>query len=223
MTISLIPNTLKKTTTIYLIINDTLQAKFGEKFDCYEKLFDHTSNATHVLAEYQVFVTCDSWYTKAPFISSIKKFENINIIGALRSNTAMFDLNIEKTHKRGNLRKRGKRIDYHNLKYKKDCKFFVAHIKLAVNLIDTPVYITITATDIVKFTSVRLYISIIDPNEINSFDNISIDETKQDKPVEKSTYNIYKIRLNIETIFYQQKTFWSLGNYMVKSKEAINK
>ena len=41
--ISLIPNTLKKTTTIYLIIDDTLQAKFGEKFDCYEKLFDNTS------------------------------------------------------------------------------------------------------------------------------------------------------------------------------------
>ena len=79
------------------------------------------------------------------------------------------------------------------------------------------------AIKLVKFTSVRLYISIIDPNEINSFDNISIDETKQDKPVEKSTYNIYKIRLNIETIFYQQKTFWSLGNYMVRSKEAINK
>ena len=43
MAISLIPNTLKKTSTIYLIIDDTLQAKFGEKFDCYEKLFDHTS------------------------------------------------------------------------------------------------------------------------------------------------------------------------------------
>ena len=67
------------------------------------------------LAEYQVIVTCDSWYTKAPFISLIKKFENINIIGALRSDTAMFDLNIEKTHKRGRPRKRGKRIDYHNL------------------------------------------------------------------------------------------------------------
>ena len=48
------------------------------------------------LAEYQVIVTCDSWYTKAPFISSIKKFENINIIGDLYSDTAMFDLNIEK-------------------------------------------------------------------------------------------------------------------------------
>lgn len=118
------------------------------------------------------------------------------------SDTAMFDLNIEKTHKCDIFRERGKRIDYHNLEYKKDGKFFVAHIKVAVNLIDTPVYITITITDIVKFTSVRLYMSTIDPNEINSFDNISINETKQDKPVEKSIYNIYRIQWNIETIFY---------------------
>lgn len=60
------------------------------------------------LAEYQVIVTYDSWYTKVPFISSIKKFENINIIGALRSDTAMFNLNIEKTHKHGRPRKRVK-------------------------------------------------------------------------------------------------------------------
>lgn len=135
----------------------------------------------------------------------------------------MFEINIEKTHKRGRPRKRGKRIDYHNLEYKKDDKFFVAHIKVAVNLIDTPVYITITTTDIVKFTSVRLYMSTIDLNEINSFDNISIDETKEDKLVDKSIYNIYRIYWNIEAVFYQQKTFWSLGNYMVRSKEDINK
>ncbi len=31
------------------------------------------------------------------------------------------------------------------------------------------------------------------------------------------------MRWNIETIFYQQKTFWSLRSYMVRSKAAINK
>ena len=66
----------------------------------------------------------------------------------------MFDLNIEKTHKRGRPRKRGKRIDYHNLEYKKDGKFFVAHIKVAVNLIDTPVYITITNLSTTIFISI---------------------------------------------------------------------
>lgn len=56
MAISLIPNTLKKTTTIYLIIDDTLQAKFGEKFDCYEKLFDHTSKNRSSYLNGQCFI-----------------------------------------------------------------------------------------------------------------------------------------------------------------------
>lgn len=36
--ISLIPEELKAKITIFLIIDDTLQAKFGDKFDCYSKL-----------------------------------------------------------------------------------------------------------------------------------------------------------------------------------------
>lgn len=39
--LSLIPESLIKA-EIFLTIDDTLQAKFGKKFDCYDKLFDHT-------------------------------------------------------------------------------------------------------------------------------------------------------------------------------------
>ena len=41
--------------------------------------------------------------------------------------------------------------------------------------------------------------SAIDPNEINSFDDISTDKAKSDKTLEKSIYNIYKIRWNIRS------------------------
>jgi hypothetical protein len=37
--ISLIPEEIKSTITVFLIADDTLQAKFGDKFDCYGKLF----------------------------------------------------------------------------------------------------------------------------------------------------------------------------------------
>lgn len=146
--LKLIANELKDHVTIYLMIDDTLQSKFGTKFDCYGKLFDHSnkngslylnghcfvslaiaipilfdqkfhyikipiqyklydktkiklelaanmvSSVAPALAEYQVIVTCDSCYTKAPFLKAIKKFKNIDVIGALRSDTAMFDSNI---------------------------------------------------------------------------------------------------------------------------------
>lgn len=40
----LIPEEIKESVTIFLITDDTLQAKFGDKFDCYGKLFDHTNH-----------------------------------------------------------------------------------------------------------------------------------------------------------------------------------
>ncbi|OOM78839.1 transposase [Clostridium sp. BL-8] len=173
------------------------------------------------LAEYQVIVTCDSWYTKKPFISEIEKFSNIHIIGALRSDTAMFEVNFEKhTGKKGCPRKKGNKINYRNLKYTKEGKFFIAYTKAKINLTNKNVCITVTTTDIENFKSVRIYMSTINPNKIRSFDNVP----SEDKPeLDKSIYNIYKIRWNIEVIFYQQKTFCSFSNYMVRSKCAIEK
>lgn len=34
---------------------------------------------------------------------------------------------------------------------------------------------------------------------------------------------MYKLRWNIEVMFYQQKQFWSLGAYMVRKKVTIEK
>jgi hypothetical protein len=62
--------------------------------------------------------------------------------------------------------------------------------------------------------------STINPDNIKSFESIS---NKDGNELKKTIFNIYKIRWNIEVIFYQQKTFWSFGNYMVRSKEAIEK
>lgn len=43
--ISLIPSSLKDKVTIYLIVDDTLQTKFGKKFDCCGTLFDHADHS----------------------------------------------------------------------------------------------------------------------------------------------------------------------------------
>ena len=39
---SLISDKLKDSATIYLIVDDTLQEKYGDKFESCDKLFDHT-------------------------------------------------------------------------------------------------------------------------------------------------------------------------------------
>lgn len=273
--IKLIPDSLKDTITIYLIVDDTLQSKFGTHFDCYDTMFDHTNkngsnylnghcfvclamaiplmygNKIHyikipvqyklydksktklelaadmvesvapALNQYQVILSCDSWYTKKPFISKIEKFSNINVLGALRSDTVMYEVSYEKhTGKRGRPRKRGHRINYKTLDYVKDGKYFIAHTQAKTNLTDKIVYITVTTTDIETFKSVRLYMSTINPDDINSFDNSTANDSDT---LDKTIYNIYKIRWNIEVIFYQQKTFWSFSNYMVRSKAGIEK
>ncbi|WP_346916668.1 hypothetical protein [Clostridium sp.] len=89
-------------------------------------------------------------------------------------------------------------------------------------MVDEEVYITVTTTDISKFSSVRLYVSTINPNCIKSFDIIPTKTSENINPLDKTIYNTYKIRWNIEVIFYQQKTFWSLSKYMVKTKESID-
>jgi len=149
ISLKLIPDGLKKSVTIYLMVDDTLQSKFGTKFDCYSKLFDHTNKngasylnghcfvwlaiaipvlynqeihyikipiqyklydgiqtklelATDMiaslapaLADYQVIVTWDSWYTKKPFLNKVKEFKNIDVIGGVRCDTAMYDINFD--------------------------------------------------------------------------------------------------------------------------------
>lgn len=159
---------------------------------------DMVASVAPALEEYQVIVTCDSWYTKKPFIDEIEKFANINVLGALRSDTVMYEVSYEKhTGKRGRPRKRGHRINYKTLDYVKDGKYFIAHTQAKTNLTDKIVYITVTTTDIETFKSVRLYMSTINPDDINSFDNSTANDSDK---LDKTIYNIninFKVHKNL--------------------------
>ncbi|WP_070000811.1 hypothetical protein [Cellulosilyticum sp. I15G10I2] len=43
------------------------------------------------------------------------------------------------------------------------------------------------------------------------------------KPLLTNVFSVFRRRWSIEVMFYQQKTFWSFGKYMVRSKVAIEK
>ncbi|WP_236932637.1 hypothetical protein [Geosporobacter ferrireducens] len=53
--IALIPDALKNT-TIFLTIDDTLQAKFGDHFDCYFQHFDHANKTGNTYLKGHCFV-----------------------------------------------------------------------------------------------------------------------------------------------------------------------
>lgn len=275
--LSLIPENLKDT-EIFITIDDTLQAKFGEKFDCHFKLFDHTNktgnsylkghcfislviniplwNKNHIkylslpigyklydktqskleiaaqiidsvmeyLEEYKVILLCDSWYSKGAVLNTVKKHNNLELIGAVRSDTAIYDLPPAPTGKRERPRQKGNKLDIKSFSYTKIDRYYIATKKVITRLFQNPVYITVTTTDLKNFKSVRMYISTINPENINVFKGHEVDDIKYDSSLAKIiSLCAYSIRWNIEVIFYQHKFFWSFGNYMVRNKEAIER
>jgi hypothetical protein len=271
-------NVSQRDTTIFLSIDDTLQAKYGNKFDCYYKIFDHTNRTgssylkghcfvslviniplkhkgeirylslpvgyklydksksklklaselldtvMKLLEPYQVILLCDSWYTKGSVLNTVNYYNNLDLIGAVRKDTAIFDLPPKHNGKRGRPRLRGDKLNIHAFSYEKANKYFIPTQKVMTRLFKVPVYITVTTKDIDKFSSTRLFISTINPDEINIFKNHDIEKTKYDNTDFKQVpLGAYNIRWNIEVIFYQHKFFWSFGNYMVRNKKAIER
>ena len=277
--ISLIPEEIKENMTIFLTIDDTLQSKFGTKFDCYFHLFDHTNKTGNsyldghcfvslvvnipllykgntvrylslpvgyrlydkeksklkIAAElielsmqllncFQVILLCDSWYPKGDVINIVKKYDNLNIIAAIRSDTAMYELPPPPTNKKGRPRKHGDKLDYRMFDYEKEGTFFIATKKVMTNLFEKAVNITVTSTETTIFDSVRVFISTIDANDINIFKEYKVDGIENEpEKMHLLPITIYRFRWNIEVIFYEHKFFWSFGNYMVRNKNAIER
>lgn len=177
-----------------------------------------------LLKKHNVILLCDSWYSKGKILETVKKYSNLNIIGAIRSDTALFDLPPAPTGKRGRPRKRGSKLDYKVFSYTKVGKYYIATLKVITRLFDKPVYITVTTTDTESFSSVRMYLSTENPENLNIYSYEEFSDYKYPKSESKAaSINIYSFRWNIEVIFYQQKFFWSFGNYMVRSKTAIER
>lgn len=277
--ISLIPEELKKFATIFLTTDDTLQSKFGKKFDCCFHLFDHTSKngttyldghcfvtiviniplffgskvrylsvplgyrlydkiktklqltaelidiAMPLLQEYQVILLCDSWYPKGQVIDTVKKHSNLELIAAIRSDTALYELAPPPTGRKGRPRKYGARIKPRDLCFEKIGEYFVSTKQVLSNLFGTqPVEVTVTVKDIENLDSIRLFISTVASKDIRIFQKHEVENISYTEETFKYLpYFIYSLRWNIEVIFYQHKFFWSFGNYMVRNKLAIER
>ena len=277
--VSLIPEELKEFATIFLTTDDTLQSKYGKKFDCCFHLFDHTSKngttyldghclvtlviniplffgtkvrylsiplgyrlydkeksklqlasdlidiAMPLLQEYQVILLCDSWYPKGEVINTVKRYSNLELIAAIRSDTAIYELAPAPTGKRGRPRKHGDRVNLKDLSFEKVGEYFVATKQVLTNLFGgQPIEITVTVKDMQTLNSVRLFISTVSAKDIKIFQKHEVENISHKEETSKYLpYFIYGMRWNIEVIFYEHKFFWSFGNYMVRNKLAIER
>lgn len=164
------------------------------------------------LKDYQVIVLCDAWYTKKPFLSRILAFDFVELIGAVRVDTATYELPPLPTGKKGRPRKRGNKIDYRKLSYSVEGStnnFLQSTMPCLTNLTERIVYVTCTTTNTTSFSSVRLYMSTLPLDAIRSFTVIEPQGLNlENKPKLSNVFSVYKMRWPIEVMFYQQKTFW---------------
>ncbi len=163
-------------------------------------------------------------------IDTVEEFENIEFVGAVRKDTAFFDLPPEHNGKRGRPRKYGDKLSLKDLEYEKIGKYYVASKIVKTKLFEQPVEIFVTLKDLDEFKSPRVYINTDTDSESESLKKyfLSAVKTKNDFKQKKGStmsevpvLKEYSLRWNIEVIFYELKTFWSFGNYMVVKEKGI--
>ena len=174
--------------------------------------------------EKKVLLCCDSWYPKAEITQLLEEFENLDIICNVRSDTALYELPPERTGKKGRPRIRGERISLNDftLQEVQETEMCAGAKTVMTNLFKKrPVSAIVTKS---KSGSRRLFLCTASPQQLHFDTNCSgIGKAVHYAETDISflPLTIYALRWHIETAYYEQKKFWSLGNYMLRSKDGI--
>lgn len=174
-----------------------------------------------------VILLCDSWYAKKNLVSIVHEYENLDIICNARNDSVIYDLAPPKTGKRGRPAKHGKRLsveDDFSLSDEKIGDYFIGVRRVLSNLFgEREVLAFVTSTGHTN-SSKRLYFSTVFPEQITMFcawqEKAPLNQTGSDR-MKYIPLFLYVFRWNIETSYYEQKTFWSLCSYMVRSRKGI--
>lgn len=176
----------------------------------------------------QVILLCDSWYPKAEVAALVEQFENLEMVCNARVDTVLYGLPPAKTGKRGRPRKRGDRIALEEtaLSEPESGSWLIGTMPVITNLWKgRVVYALVTAPKNGKGGR-RLFLCTADPKTI-SFDwKNSADKTTCSYGAENIFYlplAWYGLRWDIEVSYYEGKTFWSLEEYRIRSKEGIER
>lgn len=170
----------------------------------------------------QVILMCDSWYPKGAVIETVQKYPNLEMIAAVRIDTAIYDFP-ESKKGRGRPALWGNRLNYKDFQYT-DMK--EGNNKIAVRTVLTKLFgpkqnVYCMVTYYPKSGTYRMFISTVEPQHIK-VNNESNPFNESQENIHYLPLNVYKQRWNIEVSFYEQKTFWGLKSYMVRSSHGIN-
>ena len=174
-----------------------------------------------------VIILCDSWYVKKDLVSIVDEFENLDLIGNARSDSVIYDLKPQRTGKRGRPASHGKKLSIYDdftLSDEKIGDYYIAVRRVLTNIFGKMEVLAYVTSPEKASGSRRLFFSTIFPEQLQIFC------AWQEKAPLNLTGSIwmqyiplflYSFRWNIEVSYYEQKKFWSLCSYMVRSCKGI--
>ena len=176
----------------------------------------------------QVFLLCDSWYPKGCVAGLVDEYNNLDIICNARIDTVMYDLPPEHTGKRGHPKKYGGRLSPEDFELESpktgDWKIGVRPV-LTRLWGERVVYALVTLPKSGN-GSRRLFFCTKDPENILLDYSRCEDDAIRGYGEENKLFlplACYSPRWNIEISYYESKTFWSLGEYRVRSRDGIER
>ena len=174
-----------------------------------------------------VIILCDSWYVKKELTAIARGYQNLDLIGNARSDSVMYGLAPQPTGHRGMPAKHGRRLSIGTdfiLSAEKIGGYHIGSRHVLTNIFgEREVLAYVTST---KRTggARRLFFSTISPSQLQIFcawqEKAPLNQTGSGWMGYIPLF-LYSFRWNIEISYYEQKTFWSLCSYMVRSHNGI--
>ena len=185
----------------------------------------------HVMPEFHgrrnVILLCDSWYVKHNLVSIVDEYENLDLIGNARADSVLYDLPPAPTGKKGRPAKHGRRLSIDSdftLSREKAGDYYTGCRLVLTNIFGTrEVMVYVTSSGKENGTK-RLFFSTILPAQLQIFcawqEKAPLNQTGSGWMPYIPLF-LYSFRWNIEVSYYEQKSFWSLCAYMVRSRKGI--
>lgn len=176
----------------------------------------------------QVFLLGDSWYPKGCVAGLVDEYNNLDIICNARIDTVMYGFPPGRTGKRGRPRKYGERLSPEDfeLESPKTGDWKVGVRPVLTRLWGERVVYAIVTLPKSGNGSRRLFFSTKDPESIILDYSKCEDDTIRGYGEDNKKFlppACYSPRWNIEVSYYESKTFWSLEEYRVRSREGIER
>jgi len=174
-----------------------------------------------------VLLLFDSWYAKRNPVCIKEGYENLDIICNAGRGSVIYDLAPRPTGKRDRPAKHGRQLsveeDFRMSSEKIGGYFIGVRCVLANLCADRQVMAYVTSSE-KEGGGRRLFFSTVHPEKLHIFCAWYEDEVLHRTGSGWMQYIplfLYRFRWNIEISYYEQKTFWSLCSYMVRSQRGI--